>query len=247
MNGAGRSTLRLTNITAYQSGKYTVEVMNEHGLDVAAASVAVESIPEAPGGRPSVSQGPDRVSLAWCGPPYDGGCMLTGFVYVQYIYAALNPHTHTKTHRIMWQHSLEVKVQHGDWTVHSTIVDSLSCTLKDLQPGRTYRFRVRAENCHGCSEPSAATDDVRIGSLDEQSGSVTADELNEDTDDAMLANVAAMPLVREGGDFRSRFELHEELGKGRFGVVYRCVDRETDATLAAKIVKCIKSADKAKV
>lgn len=56
--------------------------MNDHGRDVAAASVAVEGIPEAPGGRPCVSQGPDRVSLAWCGPPYDGGCMLTGFVYV---------------------------------------------------------------------------------------------------------------------------------------------------------------------
>lgn len=77
----GRSTLLLQPVTAYQSGKYTVEVMNEHGRDVAAASVAVEGIPEAPGGRPCVSQGPDRVSLAWCGPPYDGGCMLTGFVY----------------------------------------------------------------------------------------------------------------------------------------------------------------------
>lgn len=76
----GRSTLQLQPISAYQSGKYTVEVMNAHGRDVAAASVAVEGHPEAPGGRPSVSQGADRVSLAWCGPPYDGGCALTGFV-----------------------------------------------------------------------------------------------------------------------------------------------------------------------
>lgn len=76
----GQSTLHLRRITAYQSGKYTVDIMNEHGCVSAAASVAVEGIPEAPGGRPSVSQGPDRVSLAWCGPPYDGGCMLTGFV-----------------------------------------------------------------------------------------------------------------------------------------------------------------------
>lgn len=76
----GRSVLKLTNITADESGKYTVEVMNDIGYDVASASVAVEGPPDPPGGRPSVSQGPDRVAVAWCGPPYDGGCIITGFM-----------------------------------------------------------------------------------------------------------------------------------------------------------------------
>lgn len=58
--------------------------MNELGADTAAASVAVEGPPEPPSGRPCVSQGNDRVSLAWCGPPYDGGCMLTGFMYANF-------------------------------------------------------------------------------------------------------------------------------------------------------------------
>lgn len=75
----GSSTLRLTNIQTNQSGKYTVEVMNEHNCDIAVASVAVESVPDPPSGRPCISQGADRVSIAWCGPPYDGGCMITGF------------------------------------------------------------------------------------------------------------------------------------------------------------------------
>lgn len=78
--GSGTSTLLLTNIQANQSGKYTVDVMNEHSHDIAASSVAVESVPDPPGGRPSISQGADRVSIAWCGPPYDGGCMITGFM-----------------------------------------------------------------------------------------------------------------------------------------------------------------------
>lgn len=78
--GNGSSMLLLTNIQANQSGKYTVEVMNLHNCDVAAASVAVESTPDPPGGRPCISQGSDRVSIAWCGPPYDGGCIITGFV-----------------------------------------------------------------------------------------------------------------------------------------------------------------------
>lgn len=76
----GQSVLMLTNITADDSGKYSVEVMNDTGYDIASASVAVEGPPEPPGGRPSVSQGPDRVAVAWCGPPYDGGCFITGFM-----------------------------------------------------------------------------------------------------------------------------------------------------------------------
>ena len=76
----GQSVLRLTNITADDSGKYSVELMNDTGYDISSASVAVEGPPEPPGGRPSVSQGPDRVAVAWCGPPYDGGCFITGFV-----------------------------------------------------------------------------------------------------------------------------------------------------------------------
>lgn len=76
----GSSMLLLTNIQADQSGKYTVEVMNLHNCDVAAASVAVESTPDPPSGRPCISKGVDRVSIAWCGPPYDGGRIITGFM-----------------------------------------------------------------------------------------------------------------------------------------------------------------------
>lgn len=74
------STLLLTNIQTGQSGKYSVEVMNDHGCDEVSVSVAVESVPDPPSGRPSISQGQDRISIAWCGPPYDGGCMISGFV-----------------------------------------------------------------------------------------------------------------------------------------------------------------------
>lgn len=53
--------------------------------------------------------------------------------------------------------------------------------------------------------------------------------------------------IKPGGDFKSRFEVHEELGKGRFGVVFKCVERDSGLTLAAKVVKCIKPQNKVKV
>lgn len=74
------SVLLLSNIETEQSGKYSIEVMNECGRDMAAVSVAIESVPEPPSGRPSISQGQDRISIAWCGPAFDGGCMISNFV-----------------------------------------------------------------------------------------------------------------------------------------------------------------------
>ena len=41
--------------------------------------------------------------------------------------------------------------------------------------------------------------------------------------------------------------VHEELGKGRFGVVYRVIDNTAKAIRAAMYVRCIKAADREKV
>lgn len=76
----GYSALLLTDITADQSGKYSIEIMNEHSCDISSASVSVEGPPDRPGNRPIISQGSDRLSVAWCGPPFDGGVMITGFM-----------------------------------------------------------------------------------------------------------------------------------------------------------------------
>lgn len=76
----GYSSLHLTDINADQSGKYTIEIMNEHSCDISSASVSVEGPPDPPSGRPIISQGSDRLSVAWCGPPFDGGVMITGFM-----------------------------------------------------------------------------------------------------------------------------------------------------------------------
>ena len=50
-----------------------------------------------------------------------------------------------------------------------------------------------------------------------------------------------------GDQFADRFDLHEEVGKGRFGIVYRCTDKLNSKRRAAKIIKCIKPSEKEKV
>ncbi|KAL7039652.1 hypothetical protein ACKWTF_000058 [Chironomus riparius] len=205
----GHSRLIINNITSDQSGKYSVEIMNEHSTDIASASVAVEGVPDAPVSL-SFSKGSDRIAVAWSGPPYDGGCMLTGFL-------------------------LEMQHDNGEWKEVAKIVDSLAYTVKNLVHDVKYRFRVRAQNIHGSSAPSKSTEEIIL---------VKPIDMDSEEGDETYSSV---PQIKTGGDFKTRFDILEELGKGRFGTVYRVMERETRLILAAKIIKCIKAMDRKKV
>ncbi|XP_016940406.2 muscle M-line assembly protein unc-89 isoform X12 [Drosophila suzukii] len=211
-----QSTLYITDISADDSGKYTVEVMNDYGVEASAASVAVEGPPEPPSGQPSVSLGPDRVAVAWCGPPYDGGCMITGF--------------------IIEMQTIGEDCDKDNWQQVTRVVDTLAYTVKNLQPQMQYRFRIRAENIHGRSEPGQASELVQITSKPQRTTADVTDHFGQSVS------------VQSGGDFKSRFEIIEELGKGRFGIVYKVQERgQPEQLLAAKVIKCIKSQDRQKV
>lgn len=43
-------------------------------------SLGIETQPDPPSSAPSVAPGPDRIAVAWCGSPYDGGCMVTEYM-----------------------------------------------------------------------------------------------------------------------------------------------------------------------
>lgn len=110
------------------------------------------------------------------------------------------------------------------------IEDSLAYTVKNLVHDVKYKFRVRALNVHGSSAPSKSTDEIILMKPAESDETSTI-----------------VPQVKTGGDFKTRFDMMEELGKGRFGTVHRVMERETGLILAAKIIKCIKAMDRKKV
>lgn len=76
----GYSKLLIRNITTDQSGKYTIEITNQLGTDIMSTSLGIETQPDPPSSPPSVASGPDRLAVAWCGSPYDGGCMVTEYM-----------------------------------------------------------------------------------------------------------------------------------------------------------------------
>ncbi|XP_072047598.1 myosin light chain kinase, smooth muscle-like [Amphiura filiformis] len=50
--------------------------------------------------------------------------------------------------------------------------------------------------------------------------------------------------LRKDEKFEDYYDTKEELGKGRFGKVYRCIEKATGKTWAAKFIKAIKQKDK---
>lgn len=84
-----------------------------------------------------------QTTVVWRSPPYDGGRTVIGY-------------------------TVEAKhVGESTWTVIAKSCHSLSHTVPSAEtnfviPGESYRFRVRAENIHGLSDPSMESDSVRI-------------------------------------------------------------------------------------
>lgn len=149
---------------------------------------------------------------------------------------------------------LEQQENESSWLEIASVVDSLAYTVKNLKPLSAYRFRVRAENIHGRSEPGQPSDPVQIAEITEDSTEGNQNLfycIPKKTLNILISHHLDFqrPIsIKAGGDFKDRFQILEELGKGRFGVVYKVQEKEDlKRILAAKMIKCIKSKDRIKV
>ncbi|CAB3382376.1 Hypothetical predicted protein [Cloeon dipterum] len=218
----GETTLTLMNITADDSGKYVVAAHNPLGSHCHFASLAVEGAPDAPSGRPTVTvTGASSAVLAWASSPYDGG-------------------------RKVISYRVELRTTGGEWNVVAEDCNALSYTLRDLIPGQQYSVRVSAMNIHGFSHPGHESNPFTPAELVPRKMSTVEDE-EEISDDDALTLEGRVEVVRCEHSFSSRYHTHEELGKGRFGTVFKCTKVATGQKRAAKIVRCIKAKDREQV
>jgi len=127
-------------------------------------------------------------------------------------------------------YSVEVRpFNQSDWKLVADKCHSLSHIVRGLAPGESYVFRVRAENMHGSSDASLESIPVYILQTD-YGNTISPKKVN----------------VENGELFTQLYEVLDELGKGRYGVVRKVKERESGKYYAAKFVKCIKSKDKEK-
>ncbi|CAL8090942.1 unnamed protein product [Calicophoron daubneyi] len=115
------------------AGQYKVDLENEKGSDSVPVTVKVVGPPEPPKGPLDISNiKADSCSLAWNPPTDTGGSPVTNYVVEK---------MNTKT---------------GEWTPVSSFVRSPTYDVAGLDEGGTYKFRVRAANEYGVSEPLEA-------------------------------------------------------------------------------------------
>ncbi|ODM93780.1 Twitchin [Orchesella cincta] len=112
------------------TGKYTIQLVNTEGSDTASCKVLVVDKPGMPCGPLDVFDiSPETCSLSWRAPLDDGGSPITNYVVEK-----LDPLT-------------------GLWLKVSSFVRGCSYDVIGLEPSKQYRFRVRAENQYGVSNP----------------------------------------------------------------------------------------------
>ncbi|RUS90384.1 hypothetical protein EGW08_001879, partial [Elysia chlorotica] len=221
-NQRGSASLTIDAVRRSEGGKMSVCLSNSVGTDQASVNVCLEDAPDAPIGKPQVYDlGRTSVSLSWCGPASSGGNNVTHY-------------------------SIEARTRQNGvtWDVVVSQCKELTCHILDLKPCTSYQFRVRAANRHGLGPPSEPSERVTTFDLFASPSDYESDGFSEVFSPSIEYREDELPFeprhvtFNTEDKFESVYELDKEVGKGKFGTVYKCRHRQEGSTWAAKIVKC---------
>ncbi|KAE8284102.1 Myosin light chain kinase, smooth muscle [Larimichthys crocea] len=190
------------------TGSYTVIVQNRKGSAQHTVSLSVIDRPDPPASQPVVSQMTTQsLVLSWTGPSYDGGTAVLGYV-------------------------VEVRSKGAqDWTeVISRCKNTSYHVQSGLEPQGLYRFRVRAYNSAGISEPSQESEWVNMA---------TAEKKKEERMTYITVTIDTKHKVKD------HYNVHEKLGVGKFGQVFRLSHKETGQVCAGKFYRARTSKERA--
>ncbi|XP_013878730.1 myosin light chain kinase, smooth muscle isoform X2 [Austrofundulus limnaeus] len=111
-----------------------------------------------------------------------------------------------------------------EWKELTNRCKSTSYKVSGLEPQREFCFRVRAYNAVGVSEPSPVSTAVRM----EQ----------KDSDEPQAApEVYTCVTIDSSHKVTDHYNVHEKLGGGKFGLVYKLTHKETGSVCAGKFYK----------
>ena len=137
------------------TGKYKVQLKNDSGVDECDIDVIVLDKPEKPEGPLEVTETTtDSVSLQWKPPKDDGGGDITG----------KNPKsTFCQMKCFRLGYIVEKCPENSDrWERVPGVFNQPKGTVKDLETNKKYKFRVKAENIYGVSDPLETTAAITV-------------------------------------------------------------------------------------
>lgn len=198
------STLVIGQAHPGDAGLYTVVVKDRRSSAQHTITLSVVDRPQPPASSPVVSLlSPSSLVLSWSGPCFDGGSAVLGYVVEVHTLGPAKP----------W-----------DWSELTAQCKSTSYRVRaGLKPQGRYRFRVRAYNSVGVSEPSQESEEVNM----EQEGKQEEESLppSQDVTVDSTHNVA------------DHYTVMEKLGVGKFGQVFKLRHKETGRVCAGKFYK----------
>uniref|UniRef100_G1TZS1 Myosin light chain kinase, smooth muscle n=1 Tax=Oryctolagus cuniculus TaxID=9986 RepID=G1TZS1_RABIT len=174
--------------------------------------------PDPPAGTPCASDiRSSSLTLSWYGSSYDGGSAVQSYSVE------------------IWDSVDKM------WTELATC-RSTSFNVRDLLPDREYKFRVRAINVYGTSEPSQESELTTVGEKPEE----PKDEVEEVSDDdekepEVDYRTVTVNTEQKVSDF---YDIEERLGSGKFGQVFRLVEKKTGKIWAGKFFKAYSAKEK---
>uniref|UniRef100_A0A3Q3MTD5 Myosin light chain kinase, smooth muscle n=1 Tax=Mastacembelus armatus TaxID=205130 RepID=A0A3Q3MTD5_9TELE len=215
------SSSKLTISSGQQEhcGCYTIELKNSYGLRQAALNLTIVDKPDPPAKVPAASDiRRSSLTLSWYGPTYDGGSAVQSY-------------------------NLEIWDSVEQQWKHLVSCNSTSYNVQNLLPERQYKFRVRAENIYGVGEPSAESEPVTVGLVDDEN----QDEADAEDDDEEKEPDYRDVTIRTDVKVKELYDVEERLGTGKFGQVFKLVEKATKKVWAGKFIKAYSAKDKENV
>ncbi|XP_072331662.1 myosin light chain kinase, smooth muscle-like isoform X2 [Scyliorhinus torazame] len=213
------SKLIISSTKFEDCGCYYLLAENKIGSKQVQVNLTVVDRPEPPAGKPCSSDiRSSTLTLSWYGPTYDGGSVV-------------------QSYNVETWNSVEAQ-----WT-DLTTCRSTSCSVCDLTPDKEYKFRVRAVNVYGTSEPSQESDLVRVGDKEEHKdeADLSDDDEKEGEPDYRDVKINTNEKVAE------YYDILEKIGTGKFGQVFKLVEKKTRKVWAGKFFKAFSAKDKENV
>uniref|UniRef100_A0A8C8SS89 Myosin light chain kinase, smooth muscle n=1 Tax=Pelusios castaneus TaxID=367368 RepID=A0A8C8SS89_9SAUR len=216
-NAENSSKLTISSTKQEHCGCYTLVVENNLGKIQAQVNLTVVDKPDPPAGTPCASDiQSSSLTLSWYGSSYDGGSAVQSYTVETW-------------------NSVDNK-----WT-DLTTCRSTSYNVKDLLADREYKFRVRAANVYGISEPSQESVFVKVGEKQEEpkdEAELSDDEVKDTEVDYRTVTINTEQKVTEF------YNIEERLGSGKFGQVFKLVEKKTGKVWAGKFFKAYSAKDK---
>ncbi|XP_035391291.1 myosin light chain kinase, smooth muscle isoform X3 [Electrophorus electricus] len=219
------SSSQLTIASGQQEdcGCYTIEIRNSYGMKQAALNLTIVDKPDPPARVPAATDiRKSSLTLSWYGPTYDGGSAVQSY-------------------------NLEIWDSVGKAWRDLVSCNSTSYSVQNLMPGRQYKFRVRAANIYGIGEPSAESAPVEVGLDHVGEDENKEDELGPSDDESEKHPEYRDVTIRTDVKVKDLYDVGDRLGSGKFGTVFKLIEKSTKKVWAGKFIKAYSEKEKVNV